>query len=453
MNYDVDPKNMSPEEVDQWLLECRQEISDAFFADDIAKTEKLRTMYDMVKTIRNTPDIKNETFRSYLSRFMLLEDAVNQAMEEVPFFEIGEIYENLKSKLTDCKVELDSQAVFDENSALVELKPITISVKFKLEYITDELEIKIVFTPIDQPPEFNIDDVGRKTYKTLGFDDNNNLTVKFLKLSGTDDCVIDANADIAEDLMFNTEITWPFSVEIDAAGNKKKLSKAVGIDGKIIALLGAQKLINSTEGYKSIRQSGSNQATRAAKKEAEKIRLTGGKSEAEQFLDMLTKIPGVNKVTVNDIPQNDIDPDRFEKKYAVSTDGGIFTAFFRVSKETKKPIYGIKAGTSFGNVLKYYDKESFTKAVTGLIEKIKMRRMNPMQRVLVNRNNNADANRNINGTYNAFITYAKETLNGMGTLTKSELQRMYDKLLGAGRALTDDQNDTIADYAEKLGLE
>ena len=168
---------------------------------------------------------------------------------------------------------------------------------------------------------------------------------------------------------------------------------------------------------------------------------------------MLTKIPGVNKVTVNDIPQNDIDPDRFEKKYAVSTDGGIFTAFFRVSKETKKPIYGIKAGTSFGNVLKYYDKESFTKAVTGLIEKIKMRRMNPMQRVLVNRNNNADANRNINGTYNAFITYAKETLNGMGTLTKSELQRMYDKLLSAGRALTDDQNDTIADYAEKLGLE
>ena len=453
MNYDVDPKNMSPEEVDQWLLECRQEISDAFFADDIAKAEKLRTMYDMVKTIRNTPDIKNETFRSYLSRFMLLEDAVNQAMEEVPFFEIGEFYENLKSKLTDCKVELDSQAVFDENSALVELKPITISVKFKLEYITDELEIKIVFTPIDQPPEFNIDDVGRKTYKTLGFDDNNNLTVKFLKLSGTDDCVIDANADIAEDLMFNTEITWPFSVEIDAAGNKKKLSKAVGIDGKIIALLGAQKLINSTEGYKSIRQSGSNQATRAAKKEAEKIRLTGGKSEAEQFLDMLTKIPGVNKVTVNDIPQNDIDPDRFEKKYAVSTDGGIFTAFFRISKETKKPIYGIKAGTSFGNVLKYYDKESFTKAVTGLIEKIKMRRMNPMQRVLVNRNNNADANRNINGTYNAFITYAKETLNGMGTLTKSELQRMYDKLLGAGRALTDDQNDIIADYAEKLGLE
>jgi hypothetical protein len=453
MNYDVDPKNMSPEEIDQWLLECRQEISDAFFADDIAKAEKLRTMYDMVKTIRNTPNIKNETFRSYLSRFMLLEDAVNQAMEEVPFFEIGEIYENLKSKLTDCKVELDSQAVFDENSALVELKPITISVKFKLEYITDELEIKIVFTPIDQPPEFNIDDVGRKTYKTLGFDDNNNLTVKFLKLSGTDDCVIDANADIAEDLMFNTEITWPFSVEIDAAGNKKKLSKAVGIDGKIIALLGAQKLINSTEGYKSIRQSGSNQATRAAKKEAEKIRLTGGKSEAEQFLDMLTKIPGVNKVTVNDIPQNDIDPDRFEKKYAVSTDGGIFTAFFRISKETKKPIYGIKAGTSFGNVLKYYDKESFTKAVTGLIEKIKMRRMNPMQRVLVNRNNNADANRNINGTYNAFITYAKETLNGMGTLTKSELQRMYDKLLGAGRALTDDQNDTIADYAEKLGLE
>lgn len=453
MNYDVDPKNMSPEEVDQWLLECRQEISDAFFADDIAKAEKLRTMYDMVKTIRNTPDIKNETFRSYLSRFMLLEDAVNQAMEEVPFFEIGEIYENLKSKLTDCKVELDSQAVFDENSALVELKPITISVKFKLEYITDELEIKIVFTPIDQPPEFNIDDVGRKTYKTLGFDDNNNLTVKFLKLSGTDDCVIDANADIAEDLMFNTEITWPFSVEIDAAGNKKKLSKAVGIDGKIIALLGAQKLINSTEGYKSIRQSGSNQATRAAKKEAEKIRLTGGKSEAEQFLDMLTKIPGVNKVTVNDIPQNDIDPDRFEKKYAVSTDGGIFTAFFRISKETKKPIYGIKVGTSFGNVLKYYDKESFTKAVTGLIEKIKMRRMNPMQRVLVNRNNNADANRNINGTYNAFITYAKETLNGMGTLTKSELQRMYDKLLGAGRALTDDQNDIIADYAEKLGLE
>lgn len=453
MNYDVDPKNMSPEEVDQWLLECRQEISDAFFADDIAKAEKLRTMYDMVKTIRNTPDIKNETFRSYLSRFMLLEDVVNQAMEEVPFFEIGEIYENLKSKLTDCKVELDSQAVFDENSALVELKPITISVKFKLEYITDELEIKIVFTPIDQPPEFNIDDVGRKTYKTLGFDDNNNLTVKFLKLSGTDDCVIDANADIAEDLMFSTEITWPFSVEIDAAGNKKKLNKAVGIDGKIIALLGAQKLINSTEGYKSIRQSGSNQATRAAKKEAEKIRLTGGKSEAEQFLDMLTKIPGVNKVTVNDIPQNDIDPDRFEKKYAVSTDGGIFTAFFRVSKETKKPIYGIKAGTSFGNVLKYYDKESFTKAVTGLIEKIKMRRMNPMQRVLVNRNNNADANRNISGTYNAFITYAKETLNGMGTLTKSELQRMYDKLLGAGRALTDDQNDTIADYAEKLGLE
>ena len=444
---------MSPEEVDQWLLECRQEISDAFFADDIAKAEKLRTMYDMVKTIRNTPDIKNETFRSYLSRFMLLEDAVNQAMEEVPFFEIGEIYENLKSKLTDCKVELDSQAVFDENSALVELKPITISVKFKLEYITDELEIKIVFTPIDQPPEFNIDDVGRKTYKTLGFDDNNNLTVKFLKLSGTDDCVIDANADIAEDLMFNTEITWPFSVEIDAAGNKKKLSKAVGIDGKIIALLGAQKLINSTEGYKSIRQSGSNQATRAAKKEAEKIRLTGGKSEAEQFLDMLTKIPGVNKVTVNDIPQNDIDPDRFEKKYAVSTDGGIFTAFFRISEETKKPLYGIKAGTSFGNVLKYYDKESFTKAVTGLIEKIKMRRMNPMQRVLVNRNNNADANRNINGTYNAFITYAKETLNGMGTLTKSELQRMYDKLLGAGRALTDDQNDIIADYAEKLGLE
>ena len=453
MNYDVDPKNMSPEEIDQWLLECRQEISDAFFADDIAKAEKLRTMYDMVKTFRNTPDIKTETFRSYLSRFMLLEDAVNQAMEEVPFFEIGEIYENLKSKLTDCKVELDSQAVFDENSALVELKPITISVKFKLEYITDELEIKIVFTPIDQPPEFNIDDVGRKTYKTLGFDDNNNLTVKFLKLSGTDDCVIDANADIAEDLMFSTEITWPFSVEIDAAGNKKKLNKAVGIDGKIIALLGAQKLINSTEGYKSIRQSGSNQATRAAKKEAEKIRLTGGKSEAEQFLDMLTKIPGVNKVTVNDIPQNDIDPDRFEKKYAVSTDGGIFTAFFRISKETKKPIYGIKAGTSFGNVLKYYDKESFTKAVTGLIEKIKMRRMNPMQRVLVNRNNNADANRNINGTYNAFITYAKETLNGMGTLTKGELQRMYDKLLGAGRALTDDQNDTIADYAEKLGLE
>ena len=453
MNYDIDPKNMSPEEIDQWLLECRQEISDAFFADDIAKAQKLRTMYDMVKSFRNTPDIKNETFRSYLSRFMLLEDAVNQAMEEVPFFEIGEIYENLNSKLTDCKVELDSQAVFDENSALVELKPIIISVKFKLEYITDELEIKIVFTPIDQPPEFNIDDVGRKTYKTLGFDDNNNLTVKFLKLSGTDDCVIDANADIAEDLMFSTEITWPFSVEIDAAGNKKKLNKAVGIDGKIIALLGAQKLINSTEGYKSIRQSGSNQATRAAKKEAEKIRLTGGKSEAEQFLDMLTKIPGVNQVTVNDIPQNDIDPDRFEKKYAVSTDGGIFTAFFRVSKETKKPIYGIKAGTSFGNVLKYYDKESFTKAVTGLIEKIKMRRMNPMQRVLVNRNNNANANQNISGTYNAFITYAKETLNGMGTLTKSELQRMYDKLLGAGRALTDDQNDTIADYAEKLGLE
>ena len=82
-----------------------------------------------------------------------------------------------------------------------------------------------------------------------------------------------------------------------------------------------------------------------------------------------------------------------------------------------------------------------------------MRRMNPMQRVLVNRNNNANANQNISGTYNAFITYAKETLNGMGTLTKSELQRMYDKLLGAGRALTDDQNDTIADYAEKLGLE
>ena len=41
----------------------------------------------------------------------------------------------------------------------------------------------------------------------------------------------------------------------------------------------------------------------------------------------------------------------------------------------------------------------------------------------------------------------------MGTLSHSELQRMYDKLLGAGRALTDDQNDIIADYAEKLGLE
>lgn len=453
MNYDVDPKNMSSEEIDQWLQECRQEISDAFFDDNISKAEKLRTMYDMVKSFKNTPDIRKESFRSYLSKFMLLEDAVTQASDEVPFFEIGEIFETLKSKLPDCKIELDSQAVFDENSTLVELKPITITVKFKLEYITDELEIKIVFTPIDQPPEFNIDDVSRKTYKTVGFDENNNLTVKFIKLSGTDDCVIDANADIAEDLMFNTEITWPFSIEIDAAGNKKKYNKAVGIDGKIIALLGAQKLINSTEGYKSIRQSGSNQATRAARKEAEKIRLTGGKSEAEQFLDMLSNIPGVTQVTVNDIPQNALDPDRFEKKYAVSTTGGIFTAFFRISKETNKPIYGIKSSTSFGNVLKYYDKESFTKAVTNLIEKIKLRRMNPMQRVIVQNRNNANDNRNITGTYNAFITYAKETLNGMGTLTKSELQRMYDKLLGAGRALTDDQNDTIADYAEKLGLE
>lgn len=453
MNLDIDPRNMSNEEIDTWLTECRQEISDAFFEDNITKAQKLRTLYDMVKTFKGKTDIKKESFRSYLSKFMLVEDVVNEAIEEVPFYEIGEIYDNLKEKLTDCKVELDSQAVFDENSILVELKPITITVKFNLEYITEELAIKITFTPIDQPPEFNIDDVSSKTYKSLGYDDDNNLTIKFTKLGGTDDCVIDANADIAEDLMFTTNVEWPFSVDIDAAGNKKKLNKAVGIDGKIIALLGAQKLINSTEGYKSIRQSGSNQATRAARKEAEQLRITGGKTEDELFLDKLTKMPGVKQVTVNDIPQNPDDPDRFKKKYAVTIDGGTFTAFFKISNETKKPVYGIKSNTSFGNVLKYYDFDSFTKGVNAIIEKVRLKRMTPIQRAVLQRQNNANDNRSVANTYNAFVTYAKETLRGMGTLSHSELQRMYDKLLGAGRALTDDQNDIIADYAEKLGLE
>ena len=455
MNYNIDPKKMSREEIEDWLTECRQEISDAFFKDDIATAQKLRMLYDMVKPYKDKVniDIKKENFKSYLSKFILLEDTITEAMDEVPFFEIGEIYENLKEKLTDCKVSVDCQAVFDEETQLKELKPITISVKFNLEFIPDEQEIQIVFTPTEQPETFNIDDISAKTYKNLGYDDNNNLTIKFNKISGTDDTLIDANYEIAESLMFTTDITWPFDISIEAAGNKKKYNKAVGIDGKIIALLGDQKLINSTEGYKSIRQSGLNQTTRAAKKEAEHLRITGGKSEDELFLDMLTNVPGIKQVSVSDIPQNPDDPDRFTKKFAISADGGVFTAFFKISRETGKPVYGIKSNTSFGNVLKYYDKESFLKAVENVLSKIKLARMNPRQRAMLNVQRGQADNRSITNTYNAFITYAKEKLNGMGTLSTNELQRMYDKLLGAGRALTDDQNDMIADYAEKLGLE
>lgn len=453
MNYNIDPQKMSREEIEDWLTECRQEISDAFFQDDINTAQKLRTLYDMVKPYKDKIDIKKENFRSYLSKFMLMEDTVVQTMDEVPFFEIGEIYENLKEKLDDCKVSVDCQAVFDEDTQLKELKPITVSIKFKLEFIPEEQEIKIVFTPTEQPETFNIDDISAKTYKSLGYDDENNLTIKFNKISGTDDTLIDANYEIAESLMFTTEITWPFDISIDAAGNKKKFDKAIGIDGKIITLLGAQKLINSTEGYKSIRQSGLNQTTRAAKKEAEHLRITGGKSEDELFLDMLTNIPGIKQVSVSDIPQNPDDPERFTKKFAITADGGVFTAFFKISRETNKPVYGIKSNTSFGNVLKYYDKESFLKAVEGVLTKLKLARMNPRQRAQLNVRHGQIDNRGIANTYNAFITYAKEKLNGMGTLSTSELQRMYDKLLGAGRELTDDQNDMIADYAEKLGLE
>ena len=54
MNLDIDPRNMSNEEIDTWLTECRQEISDAFFEDNIAKAQKLRDLYDMVKTFKSS---------------------------------------------------------------------------------------------------------------------------------------------------------------------------------------------------------------------------------------------------------------------------------------------------------------------------------------------------------------------------------------------------------------
>jgi hypothetical protein len=118
MNYNIDPKKMSREEIEDWLTECRQEISDAFFQDDIATAQKLRMLYDMVKPYKDKVniDIKKENFKSYLSKFILLEDTITETMDEVPFFEIGEIYENLKEKLTDCKVSVDCQAVFDEET-------------------------------------------------------------------------------------------------------------------------------------------------------------------------------------------------------------------------------------------------------------------------------------------------------------------------------------------------
>ena len=49
LNLDVTPSTMTLNELREWLKECRNEISDAYDQDDIARANKLSDIYDAVK--------------------------------------------------------------------------------------------------------------------------------------------------------------------------------------------------------------------------------------------------------------------------------------------------------------------------------------------------------------------------------------------------------------------
>ena len=105
LNLDVTPSTMTLNELREWLKECRNEISDAYDQDDIARANKLSDIYDAVKSFEATA--ANESFKDFV-KFNMLSESITEEGNNTYLIEVDEMIEHIKKNVKNADINRDS---------------------------------------------------------------------------------------------------------------------------------------------------------------------------------------------------------------------------------------------------------------------------------------------------------------------------------------------------------
>lgn len=313
LNLDVNFKNMSVEELNEWLQNAYEEIGNAYEQENFRYANQIDMLVDLAKRYlpNNDPNALGESFASYVNKKIITEHT-----ETGPSCNLLDIDENIlfiKENIPD--IDIDAEVTgLAQDGVLTELDPIVIDIAFDLPYIEDQQHITLTYNTADTV-NVNLAGIPRSDYGTMKSGDD--TIVSFKEITNLSDELVDTE--------FSETIEWPFEIKFKSAVASNKFAKAKTLAQKIVLLLGKEKLINKVDDYKSTHQKGSNQATRqAAREEAERQAIrrrvinTAGRTKSQILQEMLEGVDGVTNVTVSDIPGNNIYYKKFTFRVAAS---------------------------------------------------------------------------------------------------------------------------------------
>jgi hypothetical protein len=442
LNLDVTPSTMTLNELREWLKECRNEISDAYDQDNIARANKLSDIYDAVKAFEETA--ANESFKDFV-RFNMLSESITEEGNNTYLIEVDEMIEHIKKNVKGAEVNIDMTANFDTDNNLIEISPLTIDISFNLEFLDEPQHIVLTYTPVTEITSLDIDSIPPKDYKATSTDEG--VMIAFKSISNL--------ADELGETEFTETIEWPFEMSFKSATVEKKFNKNATLGAKIVALLGKDHLIDKVQGYQSEHSSGSNRKTREKKEEEktrEVVRARAGRTRSEILKDVLSSIPGITSMQEFDVPGEG----RFFKRIRLTFNGGYFDVFnggidFLVKDNSE----------GFGNQREFHattnldlTRNEMARYIKKRIEQVKQKgNQQPTTRPGLLRNPRASTIGNeVKAKYREFVEKANSTLNGSDVYPTSELEKMYNYLLDNERELDDPEMIKINELAEKLDI-
>ena len=176
LNLDVTPSTMTLNELREWLKECRNEISDAYDQDDIARANKLSDIYDAVKSFEATA--ANESFKDFV-KFNMLSESITEEGNNTYLIEVDEMIEHIKKNVKNADINIDMTANFDKDNNLIEISPLTVDISFDLEFLDEQQHIVLTYTPVTEITSLDIDSIPAKDYKVTSSDDGVMIQVYF----------------------------------------------------------------------------------------------------------------------------------------------------------------------------------------------------------------------------------------------------------------------------------
>ena len=212
LNLDVTPSTMTLNELREWLKECRNEISDAYDQDDIARANKLSDIYDAVKTFEATA--ANESFKDFV-KFNMLSESITEEGNNTYLIEVDEMIEHIKKNVKNADINIDMTANFDTDNNLIEISPLTVDISFDLEFLDEQQHIILTYTPVTEITSLDIDSIPAKDYKVTSSDEG--VMIAFKSISNL--------ADELGETEFTETIEWPFEMSFKSATVEKKFNK------------------------------------------------------------------------------------------------------------------------------------------------------------------------------------------------------------------------------------